>query len=128
MPPFQLTPQVRLHHEIIGTFLWGQLGIKNEYALAVARLVSAIHAKGHGIVYGGGKVGLVGVVAESANSIGCKVFGVIPQFLIDKELACSDLSELVIVDDMHQRKKKMIELSSGFIALPGGTRTAEEFF
>jgi uncharacterized protein (TIGR00730 family) len=109
-------------------FCGSNLGFKNEYAQAVERLVSSIHAKGHGIVYGGGRVGLMGVVAESAKSIGCNVIGVMPQFLIDKELACLELSELVIVSDMHQRKKTMIELSSGFIALPGGTGTAEEFF
>ncbi len=112
----------------LALFCGSSLGVKDEYALAVTRLVSAMHAKGYGVVYGGGKVGLMGVVAESAKSIGCNVVGVMPQFLIDKELACSDLSELIIVDDMHQRKKTMIERSSGFIALPGGTGTAEEFF
>jgi uncharacterized protein (TIGR00730 family) len=112
----------------LALFCGSSLGVKDEYAQAVVRLVSAIYAKGHGVVYGGGKVGLMGVVAESAKSISCKVVGVMPQFLVDRELACSDLSDLVIVDDMHQRKKTMIELSSGFIALPGGTGTAEEFF
>ncbi|MFL1494624.1 LOG family protein [Pseudomonas antarctica] len=112
----------------LALFCGSSLGTKDEYALAVAQLVSTLHAKGHGVVYGGGKVGLMGVVAESAKSLGCQVVGVMPQFLIDKELACSDLTDLVIVADMHQRKKTMIELSSGFIALPGGTGTAEEFF
>lgn len=112
----------------LALFCGSSLGVKNEYAQAVEHLVLSIHAKGHGIVYGGGKVGLMGVVAESAKFLGCNIVGVMPQFLIDKELACLELSELVIVSDMHQRKKRMIELSSGFIALPGGTGTAEEFF
>ncbi|KFC13257.1 lysine decarboxylase family [Trabulsiella guamensis ATCC 49490] len=80
------------------------------------------------LVYGGGRVGLMGAVADSALACGGHVTGVIPKSLLEREIAHTGLSELHVVDNMHQRKNVMAELSSGFIALPGGAGTAEEIF
>ena len=80
------------------------------------------------MIYGGGRSGLMGVVADSALAVGGQVIGVIPQNLVDAELAHPHLTELYVVKDMHERKTKMSELSDGFIALPGGAGTWEEIF
>lgn len=80
------------------------------------------------IIYGGAKVGLMGAVADGALSLGGKVTGVLPHFLSGKEIAHTDLTELIVVDTMHERKLKMHDLSDGFIALPGGFGTLEELF
>lgn len=80
------------------------------------------------VVYGGAKVGLMGAVANGALDQGGKVIGVLPYFLQSKEVAHPDLTELILVDTMHERKIKMHELSEGIITLPGGFGTMEEFF
>lgn len=80
------------------------------------------------VVYGGAKVGLMGAVADGALSVGGEVVGVIPYFLRTKEVAHVNLTELILVDSMHERKMKMHELSDGIIALPGGFGTLEELF
>src|SRR5918993_5316430 len=80
------------------------------------------------IIYGGAKVGLMGAVADAALSAGGKVTGVIPRFLRSKEIAHKNLTELIIVGSMHERKTKMHELCDGIIALPGGFGTLEELF
>jgi uncharacterized protein (TIGR00730 family) len=80
------------------------------------------------IVYGGAKVGLMGAVADAALDEGGAVTGVLPRFLRTREIAHERLSELIMVDSMHERKTKMHELSDGFIALPGGFGTLEELF
>ena len=80
-----------------------------------------------GLVDGGGKVGLMGVLADAVLGHGGEVIGVIPQGLVDKELAHTGLSELRVVQSMHQRKALMAELSDAFLALPGGYGTLEEF-
>lgn len=79
------------------------------------------------LVYGGASVGLMGVVADTVLNNGGQVIGVIPEFLANKEIAHIGLTELYIVDSMHERKTKMAELADGFIALPGGYGTFEEF-
>ncbi len=81
-----------------------------------------------GLVYGGARVGLMGAVADGALRHGGKVTGVLPYFLQTKEIAHEGLSELIIVDTMHERKTKMNQLCDGIIALPGGFGTLEEFF
>ena len=81
-----------------------------------------------GLVYGGGKVGLMGVVADAALAAGGEVIGVIPVSLSTKELAHPGLTELQVVADMHERKAAMAELSDAFIAMPGGAGTLEEIF
>lgn len=95
----------------------------------VARLTGeTIAKKGTTLVYGGGRSGLMGIVADSALAAGGQVIGVIPQGLVDRELAHPHLTELYVVKDMHERKTKMADLSDGFIALPGGAGTLEEIF
>ncbi|MFZ1694658.1 MAG: TIGR00730 family Rossman fold protein [Flavobacteriales bacterium] len=91
-------------------------------------MAQAIAAKGMGIVYGGGHVGLMGVVADAALEAGGEVIGVIPGFMIEKELAHQRLTELITVRDMHERKMRMHELSQAVIALPGGFGTMDELF
>ena len=80
------------------------------------------------LVYGGASIGLMGTVADGVLSAGGQVNGVMPQVLVDKEQAHDGITNLHIVDDMHQRKAAMMELADGFIALPGGTGTLEELF
>lgn len=80
-----------------------------------------------GLVYGGGNVGLMGVVADAVMQSGGEVIGVIPQALVDRELAHGSVTELIVVRSMHERKARMASLSDAFIALPGGFGTFEEF-
>jgi uncharacterized protein (TIGR00730 family) len=82
--------------------------------------------RGLGVVYGGGKVGLMGAVAEGALAAGGEVIGVIPQALVDRELAHGGLSELHVVGSLHERKALMAELADAFVALPGGFGTLDE--
>ena len=82
--------------------------------------------RGIGVVYGGGRVGLMGAVADGALSAGGEVVGVIPQSLVDRELAHGGLTELHVVDSLHERKALMAELADGFAALPGGFGTLDE--
>ena len=96
-----------------------------ETARAVGRLLAENNQR---LVYGGGRVGLMGIVADAALGAGGTVIGVIPQALADKEVAHTNLTELIIVPSMHERKARMAELSEGFLALPGGFGTWEEFF
>src|SRR5882672_4291706 len=81
-----------------------------------------------GLVYGGARVGLMGAVADGALAHGGEVIGVLPRFLSGKELGHAGLTDLILVDTMHERKLKMHELSDGVIALPGGFGTLEELF
>ena len=78
------------------------------------------------LVYGGGRVGLMGILADAALAGGAEVVGVIPQFLVDLEVAHTGLTELRVVDSMHARKQMMAELADAFVALPGGFGTLEE--
>jgi uncharacterized protein (TIGR00730 family) len=80
------------------------------------------------IVYGGGKVGLMGAIADAALGAGGRVVGVIPRALVEREIGHTGLSDLHVVETMHERKMMMAQLSDGFIALPGGAGTLEEFF
>lgn len=80
------------------------------------------------LVYGAAKIGIMGAVAKACLNNGGKVIGVIPEFLTDKEVLHTELSELYVLDTMHQRKQKMNELADAFIVLPGGFGTMEEFF
>jgi len=80
------------------------------------------------LVFGGGRVGVMGLIADAVLFRGGKAIGVIPQFLMDKEVGHTGLTELIITENMHQRKQKMADLSDGVITLPGGFGTLEEFF
>ena len=99
-----------------------------DYALAAQELGRALAGHGIGLVYGGAEVGLMGAIADAALDAGGEVVGVIPQALVDREIAHSGLSDLHVVGSMHERKARMAELSDGFIALPGGMGTLEELF
>jgi uncharacterized protein (TIGR00730 family) len=96
------------------------------YVEAATQLGHAIAAAGHRLVYGGGNSGLMGSVARAVKDGGGHVTGIIPHFLISKEKLMADSDEIILVDDMHQRKMKMFELSNAFVALPGGIGTLEE--
>src|SRR5437764_7096254 len=95
------------------------------YAAAARGLGSALASRGLGLVYGGGNVGLMGALADAALAAGGEVIGVIPQMLVDRELAHRG-TDLRIVTSMHERKALMAELSDAFVALPGGLGTYEE--
>ena len=88
----------------------------------------AIAERGYGLVYGGASVGLMGAVADGALAAGGSVVGVIPKSIADLEIAHPHLSELIVVETMHQRKAHMIELSEHFVVLPGGIGSLEETF
>jgi uncharacterized protein (TIGR00730 family) len=109
-------------------FCGSNAGIRPEYGIAAQGLATVLARRGLGLVYGGGKVGLMGLLADSMLEAGGEVIGVIPQSLVAKEVAHHGVSELRVVDTMHQRKALMNELSDAFIALPGGFGTLDEFF
>ncbi|HEV2262588.1 MAG TPA: TIGR00730 family Rossman fold protein [Candidatus Rubrimentiphilum sp.] len=111
----------------IGVFCGSYLGNKNDYAETAAAVARAIVGAGYGIVYGGGSVGLMGVIADSGLAAGGEVIGIIPQALCTKEIAHAGLSKLHVVNSMHERKALMADLSAAFIALPGGFGTMDEF-
>ena len=112
----------------ICVFCGSSKGGPARYEAAAAELGSHVAARGLGLVYGGGKIGLMGVVADAALAGGGEVIGVIPDNLMKREIGHDHLSELVVVDSMNERKLKMAELSDGFIALPGGLGTLDELF
>ena len=99
-----------------------------EYAEQARAFGSEMARRGIALVYGGGKVGLMGVVADAVLAGGGKVIGVIPRQLVELEVAHPGLSELVVVETMHQRKTRMYELSDALVALPGGFGTMDEMF
>jgi len=101
-------------------------GANPAYAEAAGELAGLLTSKGIGVVYGGGKVGLMGILADAVLEAGGEVIGVIPQDLMDREVGHEGLSELRVVGSMHERKALMAELSDGFVALPGGAGTLEE--
>ncbi len=107
-------------------FCGSSLGSNPAYADAARRLGEALARRGLGLVYGGGSVGLMGVVADAALAAGGEVVGVIPGALERRELAHRRLTRLHVVGSMHERKARMAELSDAFVALPGGLGTLEE--
>ena len=109
-------------------FCGSNAGIRAEYGLAAQGLATVLVRRGLGLVYGGGNVGLMGVLADSMLQAGGEVIGVIPQSLVAREVAHRGITDLRVVDTMHQRKALMNELSDAFIALPGGFGTLDEFF
>lgn len=98
------------------------------FAAAARELGEAIAERGIELVYGGSHVGLMGVVADAVLARGGKAIGVLPRFMAEKELAHPKLTQLHVVDTMHERKQLMAELAEGFVALPGGFGTLEEIF
>ena len=110
----------------ITVYLGSYKGSDDALTAAVRELGAWIGESGNTLVYGGSKIGLMGVLAESVIVAGGRAIGVEPQFLVDKVLQYDDLTELIVTPDMSTRKAKMIELGDAFIALPGGTGTLEE--
>src|SRR3954471_11403967 len=114
--------------ERLCVFCGSSLGRAPAYAASAAQLGRVLAQRGIGLVYGGGRVGLMGVLADAALAAGGEVIGVIPQALVERELGHRGLTQLRVVDSMHARKALMGELAAGFIALPGGIGTLEELF
>ncbi|MDR1203557.1 MAG: TIGR00730 family Rossman fold protein [Tannerellaceae bacterium] len=112
----------------IAVFCGSSLGANEVYCEQAYLLGETVARLGIGLVYGGGNVGLMKYVADGAIRRGGEVIGVIPGFLNKKEIAHTGLTELIVVETMHERKAKMNELADGVIALPGGYGTMEEFF
>ena len=112
----------------ICVFCGSSPGADKKYIQAAGMLGRRLAEKGIVLVYGGAKVGTMGHLAKSCIEAGGEVIGVIPKALADMEVAYSELAQLFVVDSMHERKAKMADLSDGFIALPGGLGTIEEFF
>ncbi len=110
----------------ITVYCGANLGTQDIYKQTTSQLGKWIATNGHTLVYGGGKVGLMGVIADSVLANKGKAIGVMPTFLKDRELAHESLSELIIVNTMTERKLKMFELGDCYIALPGGAGTLEE--
>ena len=109
-------------------FCGSSAGAKPAYRVAAERLGTVLAEQGVRLVYGGGHVGLMGTVADATLAAGGSVIGVIPQHMVDREVAHRGLTELRVVRSMHERKAMMAELSDGFVALPGGLGTLEELF
>ncbi len=103
-------------------------GAHPAYAEAATALGRTLAGQGLGLVYGGATVGLMGTVADAVLAAGGEVTGVIPQALVDREIAHPGLTELRVVGSRHERKLQMADLADGFVALPGGTGTLEELF
>lgn len=112
----------------VTVFCGSSLGSDSIYQETAKQLGQALAKREIGLVYGGAKVGLMGAVADGILSAGGSAIGVLPRFLQEKELAHEGLTELILVESMHERKSKMNELSDGVIALPGGYGTLEELF
>jgi len=111
----------------VAVFCGSNKGARPDYARAAENLGSVLARRGIELVYGGGCVGLMGVLADAALKGGGHVIGVIPEKLVIKEVVHENLPDLRVVKTMHERKALMAELSDGFIALPGGYGTFEEF-
>jgi uncharacterized protein (TIGR00730 family) len=107
-------------------FCGSSAGARPEYAEAARALAAELARRRLGLVYGGGSVGIMGILADAALAAGVEVIGVIPRPLASRELAHTGLTELRVVESMHERKATMAALADGFIALPGGLGTLEE--
>jgi uncharacterized protein (TIGR00730 family) len=107
-------------------FCGSSTGARPEYAAAAEALGRAIAARGMGLVFGGGAVGLMGIVSRAALAAGAPVTGIIPHGLVMREAGNGELEDLRVVASMHERKALMAELSDGFVVLPGGFGTLEE--
>ncbi len=112
----------------ICVFCGSTFGAKEQYKKAAQELGQLMAKKNIGLVYGGGNVGLMGEIANAVIKADGEAIGVIPNFMVEKELAHRQLTELKVVNSMHERKALMAELSDGFIALSGGIGTFEELF
>ena len=114
--------------ESICVYTGASPGARADYRAAAEGVAREIARRGMTLVYGGGHVGLMGAAADAALAVGGKVVGVIPADIADKEVEHTGLSELLVVDSMHERKMAMLKRADGMIALPGGLGTLEELF
>ena len=112
----------------IAVYCGASNGAKPIYADAARQLARALVDHNIALVYGGGKVGLMGVIADEVLRLGGEATGVIPRALVEREVGHAGLTRLFVVKDMHERKAMMADLSEGFIAMPGGFGTLEELF
>jgi uncharacterized protein (TIGR00730 family) len=112
----------------ICVFCGSSPGSNPGFSAMARRLGAALVERGLGLVYGGGNVGLMGLIADAVLAANGEVVGVIPQALVDRELAHRGVTRLDVVDSMHVRKQRMHDLSDGFIAMPGGYGTLDELF
>lgn len=110
----------------ITVFCGANNGKNEEYKENAIELGEWIAKNNHTLVYGGGKVGLMGVIADTVLGNGGEVIGIMPQFLVDREISHTGITEFIIVDDMSIRKEKLVDLGDVFVALPGGPGTLEE--
>jgi uncharacterized protein (TIGR00730 family) len=101
-------------------------GTKKDYADAATEVGSLIYNSGSSLVYGGGNIGLMGIVADEVMRHGGNVIGVIPDFLLQREVAHKGITQLEVVNSMHERKRRMADLADAFIAMPGGWGTLDE--
>ena len=113
---------------MICVFCGSASGRAPNYAAAARELGQLLAERGIGLVYGGGNVGLMGELADAVLDAGGRAIGVIPQQLVDREIAHGGLTELHVVENLHQRKALMAELADAFLTLPGGVGTMEELF
>lgn len=120
------TSPIKTTHSLIALYCGSRTGNKPIYRDTAIELAQHIATQGFGIVYGGASIGLMGQVADTVLEHGGEVVGVIPEFMLDYEIAHGQLTELHIVKSMHERKALMAERASAFIALPGGLGTFEE--
>jgi len=102
--------------------------VREDYKTAAKEAGALLAARGANVVYGGGHVGLMGIVADAALTAGGHVTGIIPRHIEEREVSHTTLSELIVVDTMHERKTIMVERSDSFLILPGGFGTMDEFF
>lgn len=112
----------------IAVFCGSSAGASSIYKESAVKLGHVLAKRRITLIYGGANVGLMGAVADAVLEQGGQVTGILPFFLQDREIAHKGLTELIMVDSMHERKAKMAEMADGFIALPGGPGTMEEFF
>ena len=112
----------------VAVYCGASSGTNEVFTQQAQAMGQALAERGFALVYGGGRVGLMGAVADAVMQHGGKAIGVIPDFLADKELAHTGLTELHIVKTMHERKLMMADLAEGFVAMPGGYGTLEELF
>jgi uncharacterized protein (TIGR00730 family) len=112
----------------ICVYCGSSIGRRSEYANQAREFGQRLAGRGLAMVYGGGRVGVMGVIADAVLEAGGRVTGVIPQSLLEKEVAHQSLTELIITQSMHERKTIMADRSDAFVALPGGIGTLEELF
>lgn len=117
---------IKTTRPLIAVYCGSRMGNHEIYRQKSHELIKHLCQQGFGVVYGGASIGLMGEVADIALAEGSEVLGVIPEFMLDYEIAHADLTELRIVQTMHQRKALMAERACAFIALPGGLGTFEE--